>query len=100
MIRLVALAAADGLQEGLLGRFDAARVRHVAGAVLGEVFFRRHRAALGIQRRELQQLVGAGRRVVDVLVGQGDVLQDRDEAVFTFQPLDQLEHRVHAGQGM
>ena len=78
MIRLVAFAPAGGFQEGRFGRLDAA----------------------GVQRREVQQAVWAGHRVVDVLVRQGHVLQDRQKPLLAFQPADQLRYCVQACQGM
>ena len=44
------------------------------------------------QRREFEQLIRAGDRVVDVLIRERDMLHDRDEPVFAdaFQPFDQV----------
>ena len=100
VVGLVALAAAARLQEGLLVGFDAARGHHLARAVSGEIVRPAFVGAAGIQRREFQQAVGRGHRVVDVLVGQGDVLEDGQEAVLALQAPDQVGDRIQAGERM
>ena len=100
MVRLVALAAIDRLEEGFLGRFHAAAARHVAGAVRRQILLGGHRTAFGIQGGELQQLVRPGRRVIDVLVRQRHVLQDREKAVLALHALGQLRDRIQARERM
>ena len=100
VVGLECLAAAARLEEGLLGGLDAFRGDGLAGAVIGEIGRPAGVGAGRIQRRELEQAERRGHRVVDVLVGQRDVLEDRQEAVLAVQPPDQVGDGVQAGERM
>lgn len=78
MVGLVALAPIGGLQKGVLGRLDAA----------------------GVQRGEVQQTIGRGHRIVDVLVRQSHMLQHRKKPIVPFEPPNQLRHSIQARQRM
>ena len=90
VVRLVALAPAASLEERLLVRLDAARGDHLARAVRRQVVRPAFIGAADVQRREVQQAVGGGYRVVDVLVRECDVLKHGEESILAFQPADQV----------
>ena len=74
MIGLVVLATVDGSKEGLLGRLDAPF----------------------IHRLELHETIGPHARVVNMFVGERDVLQDGDKPLLSLQALNEMTTR-HGG---
>ena len=74
----VPLAAPDSHQPGRFGRLEIPY----------------------IVRLVFEELVGAHRRVVDVLVRQRDMLQDRQITLLALEPLDELCDGIEAGQGV
>ena len=74
----VPLAAPDSHQPGRFGRLEIPY----------------------IVRLVFEELVGAHRRVVDVLVRQRDMLQDRQITLLALEPLDELGDGIEAGQGV
>ena len=98
VVGLVGLAATAGLQEGLLRRLDAFRGDGLAAAVIGKIGRPARIGAGRIERGEVQQAERRGDRVVDVLVGQSDVLEDGQELVLTVQPVHQVGDRVQPGE--
>src|SRR5260370_42619195 len=78
MVRLFILATAPRSAERRLGRLDAA----------------------AIERLEVEQAEWPHIRLVDVLVGERDVLQHRHEAFFAFEARGQVPDSMQAGDRM
>ena len=72
MISLVGLATVDRGEEGVLCRFDTARVNGL----------------------EIRQHVWPHAGVVNVLIGEGDVLQDREKTILPLQALGEVMHSM------
>ena len=78
MIGHVVLATIDGVEEGALGGLDTARV-------------------MGL---EIQQHVWPHGGMMNVLIREGDVLQDRQKTVFPLQALDEVMQGMQSHQRM
>jgi hypothetical protein len=78
MIGHIGLAAVDRREEGVLRGFDTA----------------------GVNGLEIRQHVWPHARVVNVLIGEGDVLQDRKKTILPLEALDEVMQGMQSHQRM